>query len=154
MELEIERYWQQYLDSLPTDSPYRPKSYIAEGWGDGPEMADELGQLIAEKKKTATCSSLWEWKSEGEPVPEIGLLTIVLDGKGLPLCIVETTEITHKRYDEVDAEFAAAEGEGDLSLQYWRDAHRTFFSRTLPKIGREFSPDMPLVCERFRVIYP
>jgi len=34
-------------------------------------------------------------------------------------------------------------------------ARRTsaFFSRTLPKIGRAFAEDMPLVCERFRLIY-
>ena len=29
------------------DSPYHAKDYIAEGWGDSPEMADELGELIA-----------------------------------------------------------------------------------------------------------
>jgi trigger factor len=54
---------------------------------------------------------------------------------------------------EVDAEFAREEGEGDLSLRYWREAHRNFFSRLLPKIGKEFSEEMPLVCERFRLIY-
>jgi uncharacterized protein YhfF len=53
----------------------------------------------------------------------------------------------------VDKDFAREEGEGDLSLQYWREAHRRFFSRSLPKIGRAFSEDMLLVCERFRLIY-
>jgi|GEM_PF-6037188 len=28
-----------------------------------------------------------------------------------------------------------------------------FFSRVLPQFGREFSDDMPLVCERFKIIY-
>jgi uncharacterized protein YhfF len=53
----------------------------------------------------------------------------------------------------VDAGFARDEGEGNLSLNYWREAHRTFFSRTLPKIDKEFSEEMPLVCERFRLIH-
>jgi len=53
----------------------------------------------------------------------------------------------------VDADFAHDEGEGDLSLEYWQEAHKTFFSRVLPKIGKQFSKDMPLVCERFRLIY-
>ena len=43
----IEAYWEQFLASLPADSPYRTKTYVAEGWGDSPEMADELGALIA-----------------------------------------------------------------------------------------------------------
>jgi uncharacterized protein YhfF len=149
----LETYWQKFLSTLPADSPYQSKSYTAEGWGDGPEMADELGGLIAQGTKTGTCSALWEWETEGNLIPEVGLVTIVLDGKGEPLCIVETTEVFIRKYNEVDADFARAEGEGDLSLEYWREAHRNFFSRTLPKIGKEFSEDMPLVCEMFRVIY-
>jgi uncharacterized protein YhfF len=69
------------------------------------------------------------------------------------LCIVKTTEVTICKYNEVDADFARAEAEGDLSLAYWREAHRRFFSRSLPEIGREFSEEMLLVCKRFRLIY-
>lgn len=138
---------------MPADSPYRGKSYISEGWGDGPEMADELGALIAAGTKTATCSALWEWEVEGESLPQPGTVTVVVDGRGKPLCIVETVEVAARKYSEVDADFAREEGEGDLSLDYWRDAHRRFFSRFLPRIGREFNEEMPLVCERFRLIY-
>lgn len=152
-EEAVKAYWQQFLSMLPPDSPYSAKTYTAEGWGDGPEMADELGDLIARDIKTATCSALWEWEAEGKRIPQEGQITIVLNGSGDPLCIVETTEVTVRKYSEVDSEFAQAEGEGDFSLEYWRQAHKNFFSRTLPKIGREFSEEMPLVCERFKVIY-
>ncbi len=153
MEEEVKTYWQKFMSILPADSPYRTKNYIAESWGDNPELANELGDLIARGIKTATCSSLWEWEAEGNPIPQKDQLTVVLDGAGHPLCVVETTEVTIRQYNEVDDEFAQAEGEGDFSLDYWREAHRSFFSRTLPKIGREFSEEMPLVCERFQVIY-
>jgi len=116
-------------------------------------LAEELGQLVVSGIKTGTCSALWEWEAEGNPIPQPGLITIVLDGHGNPLCIIETTEVVVCRFNVVDDEFANAEGEGDLSLEYWRKAHINFFSRVLPKIGKEFSEDMPLVCERFRVIY-
>lgn len=150
---KIEAYWQAYLAALPAGSPVREKKYVAEGWGDSPEMADELGALIVAGVKTATCSALWEWEAEGNPVPEVGLLTIVLDGRDEPLCIVETTEVTIRPYNQVDASFAYDEGEGDRSLAYWREAHWRFFSRTLPKIEKTPTEDMPLVCERFRVVY-
>ena len=149
----VKLYWQKFLSTLPPKSPYHAKTYIAEGWGDSPEMADELGALIAQGTKTGTCSALWEWEAEGNPIPEVGLITIALDGHGEPLCIVETVEISIRKYNEVDADFARAEGEGDLSLEYWRAAHKRFFTRVLSKFGREFSEEMPLVCERFRVIY-
>jgi uncharacterized protein YhfF len=149
----IEVYWRSYLDTLPAGSPLRDEQYVAEGWGDSPQMADKLGALITAGTKTATCSALWEYEAEGSPLPETGSKTIVLDGYNAPLCIVETTEVEVRPYNEVDDRFAYEEGEGDRSLEYWREAHWHFFSRTLPNIGKESTPDMPLVCERFRVIY-
>lgn len=148
-----EQFWQAWLATLPPGAPARNAPYVVEPFGDNPALADELVALVLAGTKTATCSALWDWEAEGNPPPEPGLLWVVLDGGGEPRCIVETMEVTHRRYDEVDADFAAAEGEGDRSLTYWRKAHRRFFSRTLPAIGKEFVADMPLVCERFRVVY-
>ncbi len=150
---QIEAYWKSYLATLPESSTIREERYVAEGWGDSPQMADELGALISAGTKAATCSALWEYEAEGEPLPEVGSKTLVLDGSGTPLCIVETTEVEVKLYDEVDAHFAYEEGEGDRSLEYWQEAQWRFFSHALPNIGREPTTDMPLVCERFRVIY-
>jgi uncharacterized protein YhfF len=150
----VQDYWQAFQDSLPPGSAYHGRTFQAEGWGDSPQMADELGALIAAGLKTGTCSAVWEWQAEGQDWPGPGAITVVLDGRDEPLCIVETIEVTVRRYDEVDADFASAEGEGDRSLAYWREAHRSFFARSLPKIGRQFAEDMPLVCERFKLIYP
>jgi uncharacterized protein YhfF len=110
--------------------------------------------LIVAGTKTATCSALWEYEAEGGSLPRVGGRCVVLDGNGEPLCIIETTEVEVRRYDEVDERFAREEGEGDFSLEYWREAHWRFFSRNLPHIGKEPTPDMPLVCERFRVVHP
>jgi uncharacterized protein YhfF len=148
-----EACWQAFLASLPVDSPYRQRTYIVEPWGDTPALADELGGLIAAGTKTAACSPLVEFESQGQPIPAPGLLTIVIDGRGEPLCIIETSEVSRRRFDEVDAAFARAEGEGDRSLAYWREAHRRYFTRTLARVGLEFREDMILVCERFRVVY-
>jgi len=149
----IKAYWQKFLSTLPPDSPYHSNIYSEGGYGDSPELANELIQLVLDGKKAATCGSLWEWEAEGNPIPKVGDVWIELDGNENPVCITETVEVTILNYNEVDADFACAEGEGDLSLEYWRRAHKNFFSRTLPKIGREFSEEIPLVCERFKVIY-
>lgn len=153
MEEIINRYWQEFLSTLPEESPYRSRPFNAEGWGDSPEMATELGELIKAGTKTATCSSVWEWEHEGEKWPDVGHLTIVLNGQGEPMCIVETTEVTIRAYNQVDSQFARDEGEGDRTLHYWQEVHKRFFTRALDKIGLAFSEDMPLVCERFRKIF-
>jgi uncharacterized protein YhfF len=111
-------------------------------FGDGPALADELLDLVVRGVKTATCST------EDEPNTSTpGERWIVLGGRGEPRCVIESTEVTFRRYNEVDAAFAHDEGEGDRSLAYWRDAHRRYFTR----LGK-FSDDMMLMCERFRLV--
>lgn len=151
-QIVIEAYWQRFLASLP-DTADKPAVYDADAFGDNPALADELAALVVQGIKTATCGDLWSYQAEGEALPTVGAWWIVLDGSGQPVALTEVVEVELRRYDEVDERFAFDEGEGDRSLAYWREAHRSFFSRTLPAIGREFAADMPLVCERFRVVY-
>ena len=56
-------------------------------------------------------------------------------------------------FEQVTAAFAAIEGEGDGSLEYWRRAHWAYFGRECARVGREPSLAMPVACERFQVIY-
>ena len=111
-------------------------------FGDSPELADELLELVVKGIKTATCST------QDEPnTSTFGERWVVLDGRGEPRCVIETTEVEYRRFNEVDAAFAYDEGEGDRSLACWRRAHRAYFGR----LGR-FSEDMMLTCERFRLV--
>jgi uncharacterized protein YhfF len=122
--------------------PEKYRSLRSFAFGDGPELADELLELVLKGVKTATCST------EDEPnTSKPGEHWIVLDGRGNPRCVIETTEVAYRRYGEVDSAFAHDEGEGDRSLAYWRDAHRRYFGR----LGK-FSEDMMLMCERFRLV--
>jgi uncharacterized protein YhfF len=116
-------------------------------FADNAEMADELLALVLAGTKTATCGPRHEYEEEGVPLPRAGERSIALDSEGAPACIIETTEVTCRRFDAVDAGFAHDEGEGDLSLVAWREIHEDFFRR-----NGGFSPDMILVCQRFRVV--
>ncbi len=112
-------------------------------FGDSPALADELLELVLLGKKTATC---WA-ASEGDKGVEAGKRWIVKDGQGRPRAVLETVELMRRRFRDVDADFAYEEGEGDRSLDYWRRAHANYFTRR-----GEFSPDMELYCERFRLV--
>ena len=150
---QVEAFWQAFIATLPPEVDI-PGEYEAWSFGDSPEMADELGQLVLSGLKTATCCSLWALELEKEPLPERGNYSVLLDGRKEPLCVILTTEVETKPYNEVDANFARAEGEGDRSLVYWREAHRRFFTREGSSLGYGFEETMPLVCERFQVVYP
>ena len=126
------------LETIP--EAYRGLKAFA--FGDGPGLADELLDLVIRGIKTATCST------EDEPNTSTPRERwIVLDGHGEPCCVIESTEVSYRRFDEVDATFAFDEGEGDRSLDYWRKAHRAYFARQ-----GKFSEDMMLMCERFRLV--
>jgi uncharacterized protein YhfF len=111
-------------------------------FGDSPALADELATLAVAGIKTATC-----WAAIEGLKTEVGKRWVVLDGAGRSVAVIETTELTQRRFDEVDAAFAYDEGEDDRSLASWREAHRQYFTRLA-----QFAEDMMLWCERFRVV--
>ncbi len=115
-------------------------------------MADRLLALVLEGKKTGTCGALWDYEHHNEALPKKGDFEIILNGKGKPACKIEITYAGIINFNEMNATFAASEGEGDLSLEYWKIAHEDFFRRTLPNIGKEFKEDMPLFCVNFKVV--
>ncbi len=109
--------YKQVLDNYP--------EALRWSFGDSPELADELLQLVWEGHKTATCSEYHAFKSE--QAPQVGDYSIVLDGAGQPSCVIRTRSLTLVRYCDVTAEMAAKEGEGDKSLAFWQQAHQAFF---------------------------
>lgn len=149
---DIKHYWQSYCQTLSPDENLEQR-YLVEQFGDSPEMANELGQLVLVGTKTATCSALWEWEAEDSPLPTVGLKTIVLDGSETPFCIIETTEVNICPFDQIDAQFAYDEGEDDRTLESWQREHWKYFSQALPKISKEPTHKMLLVCERFQLVY-
>src|SRR5271166_3575272 len=93
-------------------------------FGDSPELADELAELVLAGKKRATC-----WAASEGPQTEIGKRMVMLDGSGVPRAVVETVELTQRRFGEVDDAFGFDEGEDDHTLASWRRAHRNYFGR-------------------------
>jgi uncharacterized protein YhfF len=149
----VEAFWQAYIDSLP-EGMHPPGSCDVWSFGDTEEMANELGGLVKAGIKTATCSLMWQYEAEGdEDLPKVGGVSVITDGEGTPLCIIETVEVEIRPYNQVDESFAYDEGEGDRSLSYWRRAHWDFFSRVCASIERDPVETMPLLCERFRVVF-
>lgn len=102
--------------------------------------------------KTGTASSLWDYEADDEPLPTAGEFSIILDGQGSPRAVIETTDVRVVPFGEVTSEHAYAEGEGDRTLADWRAVHERFW-REHSQNSRGFAPDMPVVCERFRLVW-
>ena len=152
----INEFWKAFLSSQPEFSPWKNAS-IPPAWqfGLGDSMAQELADLVVAGEKRATASLFWEYERGDEMLPKPGDLSIILDGKNTPVCLIETTAVQIVPFNQVNERFAAEEGEGDKTLHYWKKVHWRFFKNiTCPEIGRKVSQIMPVVCEEFRKIYP
>jgi uncharacterized protein YhfF len=142
------KMWEEYKkinSNAPEDS-------VAWALGDSKEMADELAKLVLDGIKKATSSNYLLYE-ENEPLPYVGQHNIILDGDGKAVAIVETTSVEIVPFDEVTEEHSYLEGEGDRTLEYWRDVHEAFFTKELNEVNKEFNYKIPVVCERFKLIY-
>jgi uncharacterized protein YhfF len=149
---DVAEFWEAYAETIGGADETR--LYEAFYFGDSAELANSLAALVLSGTKRATAGSLWSFEARSKRPPVPGDLSVVTDWTGTPLCIIETEAVEIVPFDQVTAEFAATEGEGDGSLEYWREAHRRYFTRECARAGREFSNEMLVVCERFRVVYP
>ena len=132
-------------------SPDAGDEHEAWAYGDDP---DRLAELTRAGGKTATASAgVWYERGE-EPLPRTGEYSVILDSREEAVCVIRTTRVFTVPFDQVTAEHAQKEGEGDRSLAHWRRVHEDFFRAELAEAGLEFSPDMPVVCEEFEVVYP
>ncbi len=86
-------------------------------------------------------------------MPEKNAYSIILDGNGEAQCVIKTTEVNIMPFNEVTETFAKTEGEGDMTLEYWRKVHKAFFSSALEKTDKTFDENMLVVCETFEVVY-
>lgn len=128
---------------------------VPEAWAFGatPEHADGLLELVLTGVKTGTASSVWDYEASGDRMPEVGELSVILDGAGVPRAVIRTTSIQIVPFDQVTAEHAHAEGEGDRSLAAWREIHERFWKEHSTG-SKAWTPDMPVLCERFELVYP
>ncbi len=150
----IEAFWDAFLGSQSAPNDAGDRFYESFRIGLDDETAEEGARLILSRQKTATSSLLWEYESSGKALPPLGNLSVVENGRRAPVCIVQTTWIEIIRFDDVDPQFAFEYGEGDRTLEGWRKMFWSYYSNACAALGREMSPDAPLVCERFHVIFP
>ena len=121
-------------------------------YGDSPELSEQLLALIRGGRKRAGTALLWSLEAEGEPLPSVGDIEVVLDHRHEPSIISRITWVEVLPFGEVSAEYAAVEGEGDGSLDHWRRVHWDFFTRECRGLGREADWEMPVVCSVFEVV--
>lgn len=141
--------WEAYTREHPDK-----RDMVYEAWCYGSDIPDVLAELTLSGVKTATASAYILYEYENCELPKAGEYSIIVDTKGNAVCVIVTTRVTVVPFLEVTEEQAFREGEGDRTLEYWREVHKKFFTDELAEIDETFSESMLVVCEEFEMVYP
>lgn len=111
------------------------------------ELRRKLVDAALREEKTATSSLRVEYEPHTlEPLPYVGIRTLLLGFDDEPLAILETTEVCVARVADIDLAFARDEGEGFETVADWRAAHERFWA------DHEIMDESLVVTQRFRIV--
>lgn len=147
----VKEMWKNYVASASVDN--HDSAYTSWYFCDNKKDADDLAELVKRGIKRATTSLYDSYQIEGIALPKIGDINIITNWDGIAQCVIQTKRVTILPFKEVTEKYAQAEGEGDKSLQYWREAHINAFTRELREYNMKFNEDMLVVCEEFETVY-
>ena len=121
-------------------------------------LRDLLVAAILSGAKTSTSALLLGYEREGEPLPEVGGRSAVVDSTDRRVAVIEVTEVRVVRLADVDLQHALDEGEGYESVAQWRTGHERFWhsAEVRAELGDpDFTvdDDTPVVAERFRLVH-
>lgn len=141
--MKAQELWNKYT----TDS-----SLTYEAWAFGGDP-DGLAKLVYDGIKTATSSAYIFYELENEELPKVGEYSVILDSKDEAICIIQTTNVYIKPFNQVSENHAYKEGERNRTLEDWKEIHQSFFENEFKQMNMNFSEEMLVVCEEFEVVY-
>ena len=144
-------FWRAYAEASGARGGYDVVAF-----GDSPDMATELAELVLGGQKRATAGLARDFGDgpEQEPLPVVGGHVVLVDGTGAPRAVWRTTEVRIGSLDSVDGSFAWNEGEGERTRDDWLAMHRRYFARQAEREGFAFHDGIETVFERFRIVWP
>lgn len=150
MTPEQSAFWDRFCAATGTKDQV---PFDIDQFGDSEAMGDELLALVLSGQKQATCALARWYDGPSQRLPRAGDLSIILDGRGKPRCVIRIRSVEIKPVNQADAQFAWDEGEGDRSFDWWMRDHIKFWTREGEREGFAFSTDMDAVFERFEMIW-
>lgn len=147
---ELDEYWNKFLAETGRDTEDKCAGdlfFEAKGF-----VGTELITLVLSDKKTAFFTSWSTYAIDQEPLPVSGELYIVVDKTNTPRCVIEIQSVNVIPFNEVTWEMAQLEGE-DENLGAWRERQQEYLEDEGSILGFEFTPDIKLVFQTFKVVY-
>ncbi|WP_442804629.1 ASCH domain-containing protein [Streptomyces luteogriseus] len=137
----------------PVDIASMPRAEFA---FPGP-LRDRLVAAILRGAKTTTTGLVVDYEHEGDPLPDVGDRSVVVDSDDRPVAVIQVTDVRVVPLAQVDLAHVVDEGEGHGSVAEWREDHERFWHSedmraALEDPGFIVDDTTPAVLERFRLV--
>lgn len=153
---EVERFWQKYRREHGIDAADYHACSLAD-----PAILDPSVQtldlsdhqaLIKAHRKNGTAHLAIDFQRNEIRRRRPGDYWVILSPMGEIWCLVRVASVTEYSFNQVPQEWAEVEGEGDISLRWWQDAHRAYYQKQCDLWGIEWSEDYLVVCESWDLV--
>lgn len=151
IDSSVSEIWQDFI--IENDNYKSQKKPISFYFCDNKVDANDCADLVVKEIKQATATSLWWFEKNKEKLPQIGDLYIITDWDGKAKAIIKTTKLEKVPYNEITADFALTEGEGNKSIEYWKKVHWAYYSREMKPFNETPTNNMIIICEYFKTIW-
>ena len=145
----IDDYWNRVIASKPELAVDHQIRSI----GIDEETTVLIIGFIKEGEKVGTFSLPWLMESENIPASHTGQPIILLSYDGKPEIVVQITDIEETTFGEIDYEVTKIDGPPVRDPEVWIPLHREYWNNILKPYGRSCTDDMPVIVERFQLVY-
>lgn len=138
--------WESFSEAYP-DKKDVPYEYWVFHTGDG--QAD-LSKKLKSGVVRGQSFSVDFFDANQQPLPSLGDINVLCcDDRVIGIC--ETVNIVRTTFGKVDRQLAAVEGFS--TVESWRKTKQAVFELLSERMGMEFSKDMEILFEEFKIIY-
>lgn len=147
---ELDEYWANFLKNTNRDSEDKCSGDLSfEGKG---FVQSQINSIVLAGQKQAFFTTLATFTIDNEPLPISGELYILVDNQNKPLCVLEIESVNIIPFNEVTFEMVKKEGEC-ATMGEWKEKMQEYIEDEAHVLGFEYSPDIKLVYQTFKVIY-
>jgi uncharacterized protein YhfF len=147
----VEQFVAAARTALPDEhiGPFKVRTY-----GGSKAMADIIVPLVLSGEKTGTFALAAEFDDDPSRAPRVGDDYVVTYFDGTPALLQRITEVQVVPFEGIDHDHVQVEGPKARDVAVWRGIHWDYWGGMLRARGREPSPQMPVIFQRFRVLFP
>lgn len=147
----IQSYWKDFLAHTSRETSEKCAGVVCFGM-DARTCEGAVEQILTGKMKCRIYPADGYRKAmSGEA--KAGELNIVVDWKGVPCAVIETTSVRKMPVGELTDEICAMEGM-QPDLQSWRERQLPFIKTEVEELGGVFDDATLVAIEEFRLVHP